>query len=117
MLKKRWFGCEQNNCTLRVGKKQGVAEPFFFKCHLAISWSLSGHHTSNERGISRLSADEKFLSFVKQIAIFKHIFELGWPQQRDLYILVCHSVTSWSRASYHTSFERGYSGLSYDPKY
>ena len=27
-VEKRWFGCEQNNCTLRVGKKQGVAEPF-----------------------------------------------------------------------------------------
>ena len=28
MLEKGWFGSRQNNCTLRVGKKQGVADPF-----------------------------------------------------------------------------------------
>ena len=27
-LAKEWFGSEQNNITLRVGKKQRVAEPF-----------------------------------------------------------------------------------------
>ena len=27
-LEKGWFGSKQNNTTLRVGKKQGVAEPF-----------------------------------------------------------------------------------------
>ena len=27
-LEKRWFGSKQDNSTLRVGKKHGVAEPF-----------------------------------------------------------------------------------------
>ena len=27
-LEKGWFGSKQNNTTLRVGNKQGVAEPF-----------------------------------------------------------------------------------------
>ena len=27
-IEKGWFGSKQNNTTLRVGKKQGVAEPF-----------------------------------------------------------------------------------------
>ena len=27
-LEKGWFGSKQDNTTLRVGKKQGVAEPF-----------------------------------------------------------------------------------------
>ena len=41
-LKKGWFGRKQNNTTLRVGKKQGVAEPFGLSLghFLGLSWLL-----------------------------------------------------------------------------
>ena len=42
--------------------------------------------------------------------------EWPWGCASCLNILVCHTVTFHSRASYHTSFERGKSELSYDPK-
>ena len=72
-LEKGWFGSKPNNTTLRVGKKQGLLNLLDF--HMAISWSLAGYHTSSERGISGLSADQKILNFFNQIAIFKHISE------------------------------------------
>ena len=39
-LEKRWFGSKHNNATLRVGKKQGVAEHFGLSLghFLGLSW-------------------------------------------------------------------------------
>ena len=41
-LEKGWFGSEENTSTLRVGKKQGVAEPFCLSLghFLGLSWLL-----------------------------------------------------------------------------
>ena len=72
-----WFGSKPNNTTLRVGKKQGMMN--LLDCHMAISWSWACYHTSSERGISGLSADQKILNFFIQIAISKHIFDSCRP--------------------------------------
>ena len=40
----------------------------------------------------------------------------SWPQPCDLKMCGWNSVISWRRASYHNSFERGYSWLLYAPK-
>ena len=82
---------------------------------MAISWNWAGYHTSSERGISGLSADQNFLNFFNQIAIFKHIFEWCRPHASKLHFFACHTFTSWRRWGYHTSFERGRSELSSDP--
>ena len=126
---KKKFGSGQRNLTWKKGglavskttlhwevaRNKGLLNLFY--CHLAISWSWVGYHTSSERGISGLTANSNILNFFKQIAIFKHVFELGQPHQSEVQILGCHIATSYSRQGYHTSFERWYSVLSYDTKY
>ena len=37
------------------------------------------------------------------------------PHASDLNILGCHTATSYSREDYHTLFEGGEAGLSYEP--
>ena len=58
---------------------------------------------------------KRILNLLSVIAIFGHIFELLWGLPNVFHALGSQSVTSWRRASYHISYERGYPELSYGP--
>ena len=105
---------KENNST-GVGENKECLD--LSVCHFTVSQSCASYHTSFERGESWLSADQKILNFFNQIAIFKHIFEWCRPHASKLHIFACHTFTSWRRWGYHTSFERGRSGLSSDPNW
>ena len=83
-------------------------------CHLAVSWSWAGHHTSFERGVSGLPADMKIRTIVQLIGILWSYFGMLWGLPTTLYILVCHSATFRNRAGYHMANERGHPKLSYE---
>ena len=83
-------------------------------CHLAVSWSWAGHHTSFERGVSGLPADMKIRTIVQLIGILWSYFGMLWGLPTTLYILVCHSATFRDRPGYHMANERGHPKLSYE---
>ena len=85
---------EENN-TSAVSWKQELAQ--LSDCHLAVCWSSAGYHTSSERGHPRLSADIWILTFDQLIGILWSYFEMLWGLANILNILVCYSVTPWSR--------------------
>ena len=81
-LKKGGLAVSRTTLHWEMARNKGLLN--LLDCHLAISWSWAGYHTSSERGISGLSADLKFLNFFKQIAIFKPYFwvvlaSTRWP--------------------------------------
>ena len=96
-----------------------------FVSHSVNSWSRIGFHISFERGDLELSLDIKFWNFLKtrydlsqvQITQFQHGFGMLWSLPTSLFLLVCHSVISWSMSNFNPSFERGLKYLSYDHKY
>ena len=96
-----------------------------FESHSVTSWSRRSYHISFERGDLELSLDIKFWNFLKtrydlsqvQITQFQHGFGMLWGLPTSLFLLVCHSVISWSMSNFNPSFERGLKYLSYDHKY
>ena len=85
-------------------------------CHLAVSQSWAGYHTSFERGDSGLPAGMKIRSVVQLIGILWSYFL--WSYFRGLWkrlnILFCHSVTSRDRAVHFHSYKRGHPKLPYE---
>ena len=84
-------------------------------CHLAVSQSWAGYHTSFERGDSRLPADMKIRTVIQLIGILWSYFEYFWGVANILNILVCHLPISHRCQGYHTSFERKDKELSFNP--
>ena len=84
-------------------------------CHMAVSQSWAGYHTSFERGDSRLPADMKIRTVIQLIGILWSYFGTlrGLPMRLDC--LTCHLVISHRNQGYHTSFDRGDKGLSANP--
>ena len=77
-------------------------------CHLAVSQSWAGYHTSFERGDWGLLADMKIRTVIQLIGILWSYFGTLRGLPTVSYILVCHSATPWSRSDYHISDERGH---------
>ena len=78
--------------------------------------SRSGYHISFERGDLELSVDTKKFIFTitryclsqVQTTWFQHGFLVCRGLPASLYVLVCHSVTCWSRSAYHMENKRGH---------
>jgi len=77
-------------------------------CHLAVSQSWAGYHTSFERGDWGLPADMKIRTVIQLIGILWSYFGTFWGLPMKLNILACHSATPWHISSYHTPDERGH---------
>ena len=84
-------------------------------CHLAVSQSWAGYHTSSERGHSGLSADMKIWTMVQLIGILWSYFGMLWGLSKGLILLVCHLAISHWNQGYHISFGRGLQYPSYNP--
>ena len=84
--------------------------------HTVTALSRSGYHISFERGDLELSVDTKKIIFTitryclsqVQTTWFQHGFLVCRGLPASLYILVCHSVTCWSRSAYHMANKRGH---------
>ena len=63
-------------------------------CHMAVSQSWAGYHTSFERGESGLPADMKIRTIAQLIGILWSYFGMLWGLPKSLNILVCLYVTS-----------------------
>ena len=90
----------------------GLGQPIFLKFHFAVSkCSKFNNWPTFSRSINDLIHFRPHQTLCYFLA-----FWVYWPQPTDLYILEQISIISWRTASCNTSFERGHSGLSYDPK-
>ena len=95
--------CENRSCFSLSG------------CHLAVSQNWAGYHTSFERGDSGLPADLKIRTVIQLIGILWSYFGMLRGLANILNILVCHLPISHRCQGYHTSFERKYKELSFNP--
>ena len=77
-------------------------------CHLAVSQSWAGHHTSFERGDWWLPADIKIRTVIQLIGILWSYFGTLRGLPMKLNILAHHSATPWCISIYHTPDERGH---------
>ena len=84
-------------------------------CHWAVSQSWEGYHTSFERGDSGLPADLKIRTVIQLIGTLWSYFGMLRGLANILNILVCHLPISHWCQGYHTSFERKYKELSFNP--
>ena len=114
--KKGGLAVSQTTLHWELARNKGLLN--LFDCHLAISrkgveQAIIPHL---KEGYLDYLLIQNFWIFTNKLLFFKHVFELGWPHQGEVHILGCHIATSHSRQGYHTSFERWYSGLSYDTK-
>ena len=97
---------EDKSWILRTNISQNLEEAKFWtklghKLDICWTWTNSGRRLGDPHW---------------QPAPIFWLSECGLPQPTCLNILICHSVTSCSTSSYHTSYKRGCTGLSYDPK-
>ena len=112
--------------------------PSFLPSHSVILFCLLPNHYFSNLGLSDLgqptflkfnfffSKWPKFYNKCKilwrlnedqvNLCVILWLSEWGWPQASDLNSLACPTVVCQSRFSYHTSFDRRDSGLTYEPK-
>ena len=101
---------KQNNLDLTW--KEGL--PQLLVCQMAVSMSWVCFHTSSERGHSGLPADMKIRTILELIGILWSYFGVRLGSANSPLYSACHLAVSWNYASYHTSYERGHSGLPAD---